>query len=153
MTQVSLFAVFLAASVAAASTGMLFKPGAWYETLAKPAWTPRKWMFPVVWTCLYVASAYAAARVAMLPGAGLGLAFWALQIALNTLWTPVFFGTHRIRAGMVVISCLWLSLVGLLVQFLTLDLIAGLLIAPYLAWVTVATALNYWVMRNNPPQG
>lgn len=153
MNTLSLFLIFMAASVAAASTGMLFKPGAWYENLKKPAWTPLKWMFPVVWTILYITSAYAAARVAMMPGAGMGLAFWALQIALNTLWTPVFFGAHRIRAGMIVISCLWLSLVGLMVQFLSVDLIAGLLILPYLAWVSVAASLNYWVLRNNPPQG
>lgn len=152
MTTFGLFLIFLSASVAAASTGILFKPGSWYEQLEKPAWTPLKWMFPVVWTFLYITSAYAAARVAALPEAGPGLAFWSLQIALNTLWTPVFFGAHRVRAGMVVISCLWLSLAGLLVQFLSLDLIAGLLIVPYLAWVSVASALNFWILRNNPAQ-
>lgn len=143
------FFVFLGASVAAAATGTLFKPGAWYDGLNKPAWTPRKWMFPVVWTVLYLASAYAAARVAVSPDPGLALAFWSMQISLNTLWTPVFFGAHQIRTGLIVILALWIAVAAVLVHFLTIDLIAGLLIAPYLAWVTVASALNFWILRNN----
>lgn len=145
------FIIFLAASLVAASTGSLFKPGQWYEDLHKPSWTPRKWMFPVVWSLLYLMSAYAAARVSILQDSGLALAFWALQIALNTLWTPVFFGAHRIKTGFVVIVLLWLAVAGTMVQFFQLDLIAGVLIVPYLLWVTVACALNGWVMRKNPP--
>ncbi len=145
----TLFLIFLAASAAAAATGTLFKPGAWYEGLEKPAWTPRKWMFPVVWTVLYIASAYAAARVAIRPDSGQALAFWSMQIAFNTLWTPVFFGAHRMAAGLIVIVILWLAVAAVMVNFLTLDLLAGLLIVPYLIWVTVAASLNLWIWRNN----
>lgn len=148
--MVSLFLTFLAASAAAASTGSLFKPGAWYEALNKPAWTPKKWMFPVIWSLLYVMSAYAAARVAMQDASGQALAFWSVQIALNTLWTPVFFGGHRIKAGMVVIAALWLVLLATTLAFFGLDLIAGALMVPYLAWVGVAAALNFYILRHNP---
>ena len=94
--------------------------------------------------------AFAAARVAMMPGSGLALALWALQIALNTLWTPVFFGLRRLRAGMVILSLLWVSVVACTVALWQLDWIAGLMFVPYVAWVSVAAALNLSVLRLNP---
>ncbi|MBF9032573.1 sensory protein TspO [Rhodobacterales bacterium HKCCE3408] len=145
-----LFLPFLAASGAAAATGSLFQPGEWYERLDKPSWTPPKWAFPVVWTTLYIASSYAATRVAMLPGAGMAMAFWAMQIAFNTLWSPVFFGLRRMGASLIVMAGLWIAVAGTTVTFLAADLIAGLLFLPYLVWVTVAGALNYSVYARNP---
>jgi tryptophan-rich sensory protein len=145
----TLFLTFLAACGAAAATGAMFEPGAWYRSLAKPAWTPPNWVFPVAWTILYLAMAAAAARVAPLPGSGQALAFWAAQIAFNTLWTPVFFGLYRLRAALVVMFGLWLFVALTLVAFWQLDRLAGLLFVPYLAWVTVAGALNLAVVRLN----
>ena len=144
-----LFAIFLAACGAAATTGSMFMPGAWYRALSKPSWTPPDWVFPVVWTILYVSSAYAAARVAPLDGSAYAMAFWAMQIAFNTLWTPVFFGLHRIRAGFVVMLGLWIAVAGTMVTFFQLDWIAGALFVPYLLWVTVAGALNGSVWMRN----
>ena len=74
---------------------------------------------------------------------------WALQIALNTLWTPVFFGAHRMAAGMLVIALLWLVLAISSVVFLRTDLVAGLLILPYFAWIGLASALNWRIWRDN----
>ncbi len=145
-----LFATFLVACLAAGATGAVFKPGAWYDSLAKPAWTPPNWLFPVAWTTLYLCMSFAAMRVAPLPGSGQGLAFWALQIALNTLWTPVFFGLRRMRDGFVVLVGLWLAVAATTVAFFRLDLLAGLLMLPYVAWVSVAGALNFTVWRMNP---
>ena len=150
----TLFAIFLASCFAAGSTGALFEPGKWYESLAKPAWTPPNWLFPVAWSTLYLCIAAAAARVAPLEGSQYAMAFFALQIALNTLWTPVFFGLKRMGAGMAVLIALWIAVAATLGTFWSLDWIAGLLLVPYLAWVTVAGALNYSVWRMNPtPQG
>lgn len=146
------FLLFLGACCAAAATGSLFPPGAWYRDLAKPGWTPPNWLFPIAWTLLYIASAYAAARVAVLDGAAVAMGFWALQIALNALWTPVFFGLERIRAGAVVLSFLWIAVLGTMVSFLRLDLTAGLLIAPYVVWVSYAGALNFAILRMNGTQ-
>ncbi|QYK40584.1 MAG: tryptophan-rich sensory protein [Paracoccaceae bacterium] len=145
-----LFLTFLAACGAAAATGAMFEPGAWYDRLRKPVWTPPGWVFPVVWTILYISMAVAAARIAVLPGSGQALAFWAAQIAFNTLWTPVFFGLHRMGAAMVVMGGLWLFVALTTVSFWLLDPVAGLLFAPYLVWVTVAGALNLAVWRMNP---
>ena len=143
------FPLFLAACVAAASAGVIFTPGAWYESQRKPVWTPPRWAFPVVWTSLYILIAFAAARVSVLPQNGNALALWSLQIALNTLWTPVFFGGHRKGVGLIIIGFLWLSVAIMVPVFWTLDSLAGLLIAPYLFWLTVAASLNFWIWWHN----
>jgi tryptophan-rich sensory protein len=147
-----LFGIFLAACFAAGSTGGLFPPGPWYRNLNKPSWTPPDWVFPVVWTTLYLCMATAGARVALLPENGIAMAFWALQVALNGLWTPVFFGLKRIRLGMFVLSALWVSVLATLVALWSVDWIAGALFIPYLIWVTIAGALNASVWRLNPQE-
>ena len=148
--DLGLFATFLVACGAAAATGAMFGPGAWYLALKKPWWTPPGWVFPIAWTTLYICMAVAAARVAVLPGSGQALAFWATQIAFNTLWTPVFFGLHRMKAAMVVMVGLWLAVAATTLAFAGLDWVAGLLMAPYLLWVTIAGSLNFTVIRLNP---
>lgn len=144
------FLIFLAACFAAGATGGLFPPGQWYNHLKKPSWTPPNWLFPVAWTTLYLCMSAAAARVADIDGSGLAMALWALQIALNTLWTPVFFGLKRIKAGMAVLLMLWASVAACMVALWQVDGWAGLLFIPYLMWVSVAAALNAAVWRLNP---
>ncbi|RMA42758.1 tryptophan-rich sensory protein TspO [Rhodophyticola porphyridii] len=145
-----LFAIFLAACCAAAATGSMFSPGDWYRNLAKPVWTPPNWLFPLAWTTLYICAAVAAARVAVLEGNAYGMAFWAMQIAFNTLWTPIFFGLRRIKTAFFIMIGLWVGVAGTMISFFTLDTIAGLLFVPYLLWVSVAGALNLSVWRLNP---
>ncbi|MFN4061769.1 MAG: tryptophan-rich sensory protein TspO [Paracoccus hibiscisoli] len=146
----SLFPIFLLASVAAAATGVIFRPGAWYAGLRKPSFTPPNWAFPVAWTTIYLLSAIAATRVAPLPGAGMALALWSAQIALNTLWTPVFFGARQMALAMVVMATLLVTVAAMVLSFWSLDWRAGLLLLPYLVWLGVATALNWRVWRDNP---
>jgi translocator protein len=145
----TLFFTYLVACGAAAATGAMFMPGAWYRSLNKPVWTPPDWLFPLAWTTLYLCMSLAAMRVAQLPGTGLALALWSVQIAFNTLWTPVFFGLRRLGAGLVVLVCLWLAVMATMLAFWGHDWVAGLLFAPYLLWVTVAGALNFSVWRLN----
>lgn len=144
------FLIFLAACFAAGATGAMFPPGDWYDELEKPGWTPPNFVFPLAWTTLYICMAFAGARAALAPDNGLAMALWALQIALNTLWTPVFFGLQKIRAGLVVLICLWLAVAAAMVALWQVDWLAGLLFLPYLAWVSIAAALNLSVMRLNP---
>lgn len=144
------FGIFLVACFAAGSTGGLFPPGEWYARLKKPWWTPPNWLFPVAWTTLYVCIAAAGARVAVSPGNGIAMALWSLQIALNGLWTPVFFGLHKMRLGLIVLCALWASVAVTLVALWSVDWIAGVLFLPYLTWVSVAGMLNYSVLRLNP---
>lgn len=148
-----LFALFLGASVAAGATGMLFKPGDWYEGLVKPDWRPKNWMFPVAWTTIYVLSALAATRIAVTEGNAHAMGFWALQIALNTLWTPVFFGARRMGLAMIVMIALVFAVLGMVVTFWSLDFWATLMVFPYLGWLCLAAPLNWVVWRANPYEG
>ncbi|MBD3765666.1 MAG: tryptophan-rich sensory protein [Rhodobacterales bacterium] len=151
--DLALFFTHLAACGAAAATGAMFQPGEWYRSLDKPRWTPPDWLFPVAWAVLYLAMSAAAARVGGFegerPGTGLALSLWSVQIALNTLWTPVFFGLRRMGAGLVVLGLLWLAVAATAGAFWQIDRIAGLMMLPYLAWVTVAGALNHAVWWRN----
>jgi len=145
-----LFGVFLIACLGAGATGGLFPPGPWYRKLEKPWFTPPDWVFPVTWMVLYVCIAVAGARIAMAENNGLAMAFWALQIAFNGLWTPVFFGIRNIRIGMAVVSFLWLTVLGCIIVMWPVDTVSALLFVPYLIWVTIAAALNAGVWRLNP---
>lgn len=144
------FVIFLLACFGAGATGGLFPPGPWYDSLKKPDWTPPNWLFPVAWTTLYLCMATAGARVAVSPDNGIAMALWALQIALNGLWTPVFFGLRKLGLGMVVLVALWVSVAACMIALWQVDWVSGLLFLPYLVWVSVAGALNLSVWRLNP---
>lgn len=148
-----IFGIFLFACAGAGVTGRLFPPGDWYDSLRKPSWTPPNWLFPVIWTTLYLLMAAAGARVAVRPDNGVAMALWALQIAFNGLWTPVFFGLKKMLGGLLVLIVLWISVAATLVALWQVDWIAGLLFVPYLLWVSIAGALNLAVLRMNPDVG
>ena len=143
------FLVFLFACMAAGLTGSLFPPGKWYSELNKPVWTPPNWVFPVAWPILYLLMSYSGATLANLESAGSALALWALQISLNTLWTPVFFGLKNLKLGLIIILLLLVSVAICTYVFWLYAWIAGLLFFPYLAWVVFAAALNAAVFKLN----
>ena len=143
------FFIFFGACGTAAASGALFPTGDWYKGLDKPDWTPPDWLFPIAWTIFYFALAFAGSRVASLPDNNFALSFWSLHIALNTLWTPVFFGARNLKAGMVIIVLMWFSTVGLIYHCLVVDQFAGVILLPYLIWVAYATALNFEIWRLN----
>ncbi|MAJ94652.1 MAG: sensory protein TspO [Marinovum sp.] len=143
------FLVFLFACMAAGLTGSLFPPGKWYSELNKPVWTPPNWVFPVAWPILYLLMSYSGATLANLESAGSALALWALQISLNTLWTPVFFGLKNLKLGLIIIFLLLVSVAICTYVFWLYAWISGLLFLPYLAWVIFAAALNAAVFKLN----
>jgi len=143
------FTVVLATCAVAGTSGVLFKPGAWYRGLDKPSWTPPDIAFPLVWSILYLLMAVAAARVAAHDGSAMALALWALQISLNTLWSGVFFGLHRMRTGAIILVLLWLAVAATIAAFYRHDLIAAALMLPYLVWGSYALALNLSLLRRN----
>jgi tryptophan-rich sensory protein len=143
------FLVFLFACMAAGLTGSLFPPGKWYSELNKPVWTPPNWVFPVAWPILYLLMSYSGATLANLESAGSALALWALQISLNTLWTPVFFGLKNLKLGLIIILLLLVSVAICTYVFWLYAWISGLLFLPYLAWVVFAAALNAAVFKLN----
>ena len=148
----SLF-LFIAACFGAAFMGAYFRPGKWYEALDKPPWNPPDWAFPVVWTILYGMIAAAGWFVLQAAGPGeatLPVIAWAAQIVLNGSWSPVFFGMRRPDLGMISVVALWLSIAVCIAIFWPLSKLAAALMVPYLAWVSVAAALNFSVWRRNP---
>lgn len=147
-----LFLIFLAASFAAASTGALFPTGEWYKRLNKPVWVPPNWVFPVVWTSIYLLISFAGARLAVLEGNGYAMAFWAMQIAFNAVWTPAFFGLRMLKGSLPVMAGLWIAVLGCVITAFQLDFWAGMAFVPYIIWVSVAAALNVAMVRLNPGQ-
>ena len=142
--------VFAALVLCAAATGGLFKPGPWYERLAKPGWTPPNWAFPVVWTILYIAIAYAGWLVWREAGWSLALALWGLQLVLNAAWSWLFFGLRRMSWAMADVTAMILAVLAFIVVAHPISPTAALLFLPYLAWVVTAAALNLRVMQLNP---
>jgi benzodiazapine receptor len=125
----------------------------WYVTLNKPFFTPPNWLFGPVWTILYTLMGISAFLVWR---RGLdeqkvktGLVFFAIQLFLNGLWTPVFFGLKELFAALIIIIILWITILLTIISFLRISLTPGLLLIPYIAWVSLATALNYAVFILN----
>ncbi len=142
--------IFIVIVVLAASSGAVFKPGEWYETLRKPDWTPPKWAFPVVWSILYVCIGYAGWLIWTIAGWSLPIALWGLQMVANALWSYFFFGIRRMDLALVDVAVLWLSVALFILAAWPVSTLASLLFVPYLVWVSAAATLNYSVRRLNP---
>jgi tryptophan-rich sensory protein len=140
----------LVACFAAASTGAIFKPGPWYESLRKPSWNPPNWLFPIAWSLLYLMIAAAGWLVWREDGIGLALVVWAIQLVLNAGWSAVFFGLRRLGWAVVEAAALWLSILACIVLFAPISATAAWLMVPYLAWVSFAVVLTHAVWRRNP---
>ncbi len=124
----------------------------WYATLAKPSWNPPDRVFGPVWTVLYLAMAVAAWLVWRQRGgtdARRPLTLFGLQLALNVLWSCLFFGLKSPGLAFVEVLVLWAAIAASMVSFWFRSKTAGLLMLPYLAWVTFAAALNFTIWRMN----
>jgi translocator protein len=135
-----------------AAIGARFLPDEWYRQLNKPSWNPPNSIFAPVWTILYLFMAAAAWLVWRRYGitfALVPLSLFILQLLLNAAWTWLFFGRHQIRNALIDIVLLWILILATLISFWRLDALASLLLAPYLAWVTFATVLNWTIWQKN----
>jgi benzodiazapine receptor len=146
-------AFWLTVTFSAAWIGSWFQPGEWYAALVKPALTPPAWIFGPVWILLYAMMAIAAWlvwRIHGLTGALGPLGLFVAQLALNALWSYLFFGLQRPGLAFLDIVALWLAILATLVAFWRAYPVAGLLLLPYLLWVSFATYLNFQFWRLNP---
>jgi tryptophan-rich sensory protein len=142
--------VFVALVAAAASTGALFEPGSWYAQLEKPSWNPPNAVFGPVWTVLYVMIALAGWLVWRASGRmALAVQFWLAQLALNWMWSFLFFGMHRPDLALVDIVLLLAAIFAFIVTARRYSTVASWLFVPYAAWVGFATALNFTIWRLN----
>ncbi|MEW5923169.1 MAG: TspO/MBR family protein [Candidatus Zixiibacteriota bacterium] len=127
-------------------------PGEWYQELAKPTWTPPNWIFAPVWTILYIAMGIAAWLVWRQSGfatAAIPLSVFLLQLLLNGLWSWFFFGMRNPGLAFADIIILWLAILATMILFWMRQAAAGILILPYLVWVSYASALNFAIWRMN----
>jgi tryptophan-rich sensory protein len=143
---------FGAAVTVAALVGVLGVRGtaAEYQSLEQPAWAPPSWLFGPVWTILYAMIAVAGWLVWRRIGWTPALTAYAVQLGLNAIWTPIFFGGGRYGWALVDIVVMWFAIGVTVVLFWRESRLAAALLLPYWAWVTFATALNtaiWWANR------
>lgn len=125
---------------------------AWYRTLHKPAFNPPSWIFGPVWTLLYVLMAIAAWRIlqsSYSPVRTAALLAFFIQLALNLLWSWIFFRRHALAAALVEIIALWATIAITAALFARIDATAAWLLTPYLAWTAFAALLNASFLRLN----
>lgn len=154
MTDALVLLGFLAAVVAVASTGAIFRPDAWYRSLRKPRWCPPDWLFGPAWTLLYAMIAVSGWLVwheAGFAGAAGALGIYAVQLILNAAWSAIFFGLRRMDLALAELALLWLAILATIVAFASHHALAAWLLVPYLAWVSFAGALNAALLRANRP--
>ncbi|MEG3154920.1 TspO/MBR family protein [Sphingomonas sp. RB1R13] len=125
----------------------------WYANLATPSFQPPGWAFGVVWTTLYTMMGIALAVVLDAPRSAqrsAALTLFAIQLLGNFLWSPLFFGAHAIDAALILITATTVLVIVTIMRFWRVRPLAGALLLPYLAWLCLATALNYETGRLNP---
>jgi benzodiazapine receptor len=127
-------------------------PG-WYASLIKPSFSPPNWMFGPVWTMLYVLmgiAAYAVYRTGMKKQAVRdAIAIFGVQLGLNLLWSLLFFGLHSPLYGLICIVTLWAAIAITIIRFYAISKNAGLLLVPYILWVSFASLLNFSIWMLN----
>ena len=122
--------------------GYLTAPGEWYAGLDKPSFNPPGWVFAPVWTVLYVLIAVAGWRTFERDRRGWPMRLWWAQLALNFLWSPVFFAAHRIGLALAIVLLMLAAILPFIVMAWRQDRVAAWLFAPYAAWVGFASVLN-----------
>ena len=147
--------------IAAGGVGAIFTSEAiptWYAAIEKPAWNPPPWLFGPVWTFLYITMGFAAwlvwrsgrgQAVAVKHRVRTALLVYAAQLGANAAWSPLFFGAKRIDLALAVIALLLVLIVVTIYRFYQVNRLAGLLLVPYLVWVTFATVLNATIWQLN----
>ena len=151
-TVLEVLGFVVAINAIGASPALVFSPdSAWFRSLEKPAYYPPELAFPIVWTLLFSLMGLALWLVwrSSSSGRSLAIGIFTIQMALNVVWTPVFFGLEALGLAVAVIVLLWVGIVGTIVAFARVDRRAALMLAPYLLWVSFATVLSYELWRLN----
>ena len=141
---------FVFAAIGAFATS---QAGTFYAQLDRPGWAPPAWLFGPAWTVLYALMAVAAWRVyrtGSTRSVRPELTLYVVQLVLNALWSWLFFAWHNGPLAFAEIIVLWLAIAATIAAFGRRDRLAGLLLLPYIAWVTFAGALCYSIWQRNP---
>lgn len=141
---------FIAAAIGSAAS---IQAGPFYIQLVRPDWAPPPGVFGPVWSVLYAmmgSAAWLVWRVGGFRAARLALVLFLIQMAVNALWSWLFFGWHYGAWSFADILLLWGLIVATVIFFWRVRPLAGALMLPYLLWVSFATALNFTVWQLNP---
>ena len=125
--------------------------GSWYSKLNKPSFNPPNWVFGPVWTILYIMMGISFYLVWTSGKKNIKTAIiiFAVQLALNLLWSILFFGMHNPMLAFIEIALLWISILATIILFYRISPLAAYLLIPYLLWVSFASALNFALWRMN----
>ncbi|MDK2808248.1 MAG: translocator protein [Clostridiales bacterium] len=120
-----------------------------YDQIAKPAGSPPAWVFPVVWTVLYVFMGVGAYLISKSnhPGKENALWIYRVQLFLTLIWPIFFFNQGNYQKAFYLLCVLWISILIMIISFFKISKCAALLQLPYLLWVTYAGYLNYQIVR------
>ncbi|MGB7969206.1 MAG: TspO/MBR family protein [Methanobacterium sp.] len=125
----------------------------WYSTLSKPWWSPPNWLFGPIWTTLYVLMGIALFLVwregIHRKDVRFAILIFGVQLVLSLIWSVVFFSLHALFGSFVIVMLLWLAILANIIAFLIISKWAGLLLVPYIIWVSIASYLNYSVYLLN----
>lgn len=125
----------------------------WYVALAKPVWAPPNWLFGPVWTTLFILMGIALFLVwrkgLERRDVKIAISVFGIQLVLNVLWSVIFFGLHSLLGGLIEIVFLWIAILINIILFYKISKAAGILLLPYIAWVTIAFYLTYTVYLLN----
>ena len=150
--SISLVLFYLAVIAVAYFAGQ-YQPGEWFLNLQKSPFTPPNIVFPIVWIILYALMPLSIWNVYLKVGGTRAFRFplnmFFIQLALNGLWTYLFFGLHRPDLALLDIFALFITVIWMILAYSRISLRAGLLQVPYLFWLTFAALLNYqiWVLN------
>ena len=127
--------------------------GEFYAELVRPSWAPPAWLFGPVWSALYAlmaVSAWLVWRERGFAGSQTALVLFIVQLAANALWSWLFFAWHQGGLAFAEVLILWCLIVATIVSFQRINILAAVLLYPYLAWSTFASALTFSIWRLNP---
>jgi translocator protein len=145
-----LLITFIAAGIGTIASS---KAGIFYQQLIRPEWAPPAWIFAPVWTILYLLmgiDAWLVWRVQGFRAARISLSLYIIQLAINALWTWLFFVWRQGKISFIGIVILWILILCTLIAFWRVRIINGILLIPYLAWVSFASLLTYVTWKLNP---
>ena len=152
------FKVFLSIGICllAGGLGTIFTISSiptWYATLIKPPFSPPNYLFGPVWTILYILMGISVSII-WLKGTKtkkvrVALMFFGVQLFLNAIWSPVFFGAKSLFISLIIIGLMWLFILKTILTFGKINKTASYLLYPYIAWVSFASILNFsvWILN------
>ena len=126
----------------------------WYATLKKPFFSPPNWVFAPVWLTLFslmgISLYWVWNKDLKNKEVKNSVLIFTSQLIMNILWSVLFFGFQNPFYGLIGIIILWVTILFTILKFYKIDKRAGLILIPYILWVSIATALNYYVLILNP---